>query len=136
MRAALNFAQTENPKITQSKCWNYFKTTTQARNVFWVNMGLRVLIHETSDHINRRNSSYQNRIQFLEDYFGPPTLPAISLFWSTNMADTTVICILYMTRLRLVICKLLSCPLNDPCRSITRTTLQLNCRSDFVINLG
>ena len=27
LRAALNFAQTENPKITQSKCWNYFKTT-------------------------------------------------------------------------------------------------------------
>jgi len=37
---ALNVAQTENPKITQAKCWNYFKTTTQAGNVFWVNMGL------------------------------------------------------------------------------------------------
>ena len=26
LRATLNFAQTEYPKITQSKCWNYFKT--------------------------------------------------------------------------------------------------------------
>ena len=40
LRATLNLAQTENPKITQSKCWNYFKITTQARNIFWVNMGL------------------------------------------------------------------------------------------------
>ena len=30
LRAALNIAQTESPKITQSKCWIYFKTTTQA----------------------------------------------------------------------------------------------------------
>ena len=37
---ALNVAQTGNPKITQAKCWNYFKTTTQARNIFWVNMGV------------------------------------------------------------------------------------------------
>ena len=96
----------------------------------------KVIDNSHSRDIDKRNSSYQNRIQFLEDYFGPPTLPAISLFWSTNMADTTVICILYKTRLRLVICKLLSCPPNVPRESITRTTLQLNCRSDFVINLG
>ena len=38
--SALNVEQRENAKITQAKCWNYFKTSTQAGNVFWVNMGL------------------------------------------------------------------------------------------------
>jgi len=40
LRAALNSGQTEDPKITQSKCWNNFKTTKEPRNVFWVNVGL------------------------------------------------------------------------------------------------
>ena len=40
LQIALNFVQTENSKITQLKCRNYFKTTAQARNVFWVNMDL------------------------------------------------------------------------------------------------
>ena len=30
----------KSPTSTQSKRWHYFKTTTQASNIFWMNMDL------------------------------------------------------------------------------------------------
>ena len=40
LRLAVNFVPTESPKITQSKCWNYFKAATQAGG--WVNMAFNI----------------------------------------------------------------------------------------------